>query len=265
MDGHASSRVLRYPVSRMAERAQRAGERDEEGAGRLPRPLGARPKLYLGLPAPPYLPVPRWQSRANGAGSRGGRYPQRGRRENTGRARRPPRYRAAVEEDRENDADMQRGYRIYRVVGVAQDTLQSGRVRDDGVELLKCYDGTDCKGDGMFRGCRRRPLSTARRFGRCSRRRGTPRCRTPPEREDVQVVATLMHTDSGEAVGMIRRHGDIDSWKVAGLAPLGGGLLSRGGEGGRRRGAGGGRVRGRRSGPRWTAGRDVARAPEPRR
>jgi pimeloyl-ACP methyl ester carboxylesterase len=177
----------------------------------------------------------------------------------------------AVAQNRENDAYTQRGYRVYPVVGIAQDTLQSGRVRGEGVELLKSHDGTDHGGDGtvprvsatpieysaegrdMFAATRHASLQNADAvltqldglinslyfdlggFRKPSLSpvkvaievedlfwRGEPiRVRARPEREDVQLIATLMHTDRGEAVGTMRLHDDVDGWQVAEFAPPG--------------------------------------------
>jgi pimeloyl-ACP methyl ester carboxylesterase len=175
----------------------------------------------------------------------------------------------AVTQHREDDAYTQRGYRVYPVVGIAQDTLQSGRVRGDGVELLKSHDGMDYRGDGtvprvsatpieygsegrdMFAATQHASLQNAdavlvhldglinslyfdlggfRKPGLSPVKlaievedlfwRGEPvRVRARPEREDVALVATLMHTDSGEAVGTMRLEDDVDVWKVAEFAP----------------------------------------------
>jgi hypothetical protein len=43
--------------------------------------------------------------------------------------------------------------------------------------------------------------------------------RARPEREEVQLVATLMHTDSGGSVDRIRMRSDGDGWQVAEFAP----------------------------------------------
>lgn len=61
--------------------------------------------------------------------------------------------RDAVERHRQDDEYRQRGYRIYPIIGVEQPTNQSGRLRGDGVELLREYtyaDGSvhDDRGDG---------------------------------------------------------------------------------------------------------------------
>lgn len=61
--------------------------------------------------------------------------------------------REAVERHQQDDEYRERGYKIFPIVGIEQPTNQSGRLKGDGVELLREYtyaDGTvhDDRGDG---------------------------------------------------------------------------------------------------------------------
>jgi pimeloyl-ACP methyl ester carboxylesterase len=176
---------------------------------------------------------------------------------------------SAVDENRRNDAYTRGGYRVYPVVGIGQETSQSARLKGNGVELLKSYEGTDHKGDGtvprvsatpieyseegrdMFAATQHGSLQNADAvlthldglinslyfdLGGFRRPRLSPvklavevedlywqgepiAVRARPEREDVQLIATLMHTDTGRAVGTIPLADDDEGWKVAEFQP----------------------------------------------
>jgi pimeloyl-ACP methyl ester carboxylesterase len=175
----------------------------------------------------------------------------------------------AVEANRQHDDYVRGGYRVYPIVGIAQDTNQSGRLAGDGVELLKTYDGNDFKGDGtvprvsatpleysdegreMFAATQHASLQNADAvlthldglinslyfdLGGFRKPSLSPvkvsidvedlywrdepiTVRARPEREEVRLVATLMRTDSGEAVGTLPLVDDADGWKEAEFAP----------------------------------------------
>lgn len=54
----------------------------------------------------------------------------------------------AVETNRKTEAYRTQGYRIYPVVGIAQQTAQSARLSGNKVEMRFDYEGTDHRGDG---------------------------------------------------------------------------------------------------------------------
>jgi hypothetical protein len=177
----------------------------------------------------------------------------------------------AVKTNLQNAAYQQERYRVYPIVGIAQETNQSARRAGNRVELLTRYEGTDHKGDGtvprvsatpieysnegreMFAATQHASLQNADAvlihldglinslyfdLGGFLKPKLSPvkvalevedlywqgepvTVRARPEREDVQLIATLMHTDTGAPVGTLPLQPDAEGWQVVAFDPPG--------------------------------------------
>jgi pimeloyl-ACP methyl ester carboxylesterase len=160
-------------------------------------------------------------------------------------------------------------YRVYPIVGIAQETFQSARRVGGKIELLKSYEGTDQMGDGTVPRVSATPIEysnegremfAATKHGSLQNADGVLThldglinslyfdlggfrkptlspvkvalevedlywqgepviVRARPEREDVQLIATLLSTDDGASVGPIPLREGSDGWRVAEFTP----------------------------------------------
>lgn len=177
----------------------------------------------------------------------------------------------AVDANQQSDAYRDGGYRIYPIVGIAQDTSQSARLKGKKVEMLSKYEGTDHRGDGtvprvsatpieysgegreMFAATRHGSLQNADAvlthldglinslyfdLGGFRKPHLSPvkvnlevddiywssepiAVRALPDREDVQLVASLTNTETGKSAGMKPLKPDEDGWHAASFDPPG--------------------------------------------